>query len=468
MSTRLVVEWTRASLRLAIAEGSGSRWRLRGLRSEPITATVGVREALRTLLKTIKPTSSEILAVVSREQVITRVVKFPTVEAVELAQMAELYAKAQLPYQREQTVMDFHVLSQQGGFSTIAIVACQREVVDRQLLALREAGVSVGLVTVSSWGVLGWYHQAVSKDTSNEPVLIVNIDDTRTDLVLIGEGQILSSRSVGQGAQDWGGAGETSELLALEVERSRAAIRKELPGTEVRSLLLTGLGTLAQWKDQLAPRLSLPVVAIESQQTLKGVTPALSTPISPIVVVGLACSDSAGLLNLSPPEVRVQVRHRRQIRELVVVSLLLMGVLALGSSLLSLQLRRQQGMATELDHALNDMAPAAKRVQEQTRFAQLVHSVLADRRRVALTLGGVFRETPSTVTLESLTFEHTKHEVVVRGSAASNQDVLGYIKQLEQLKEVSGVDLRYSTRHTTPTGERTDFELVLHQHGAST
>lgn len=467
MSTRLVIEWTRASLRVAVAEGSGSRWRLRDLRSEPLSATITASDTLRSLLKTAKVASSEILAVVSREQVITRVVKFPTVEAVELTQMAELYAKAQLPYPREQTVMDFHVLSQQEGFSTIAIVACQREVVDRQLLALREAGVSVGLVTVSSWGVLGWYRHVVSKDTTNEPVLIVNVDDSRTDLVLIGEDRILSSRSVGQGAQDWGAAGETSELLALEVERSRAAIRKELPGTEVRSLLLTGLGVLDRWKDQLAPRLSLPVTAIDGQQVLKGLIASFTTPISPIVVAGLAYSDSAGLLNLSPPEVRVQVRHRRQLRELVIVSVLLLGVLALGSSLLSLQLRRQQGMATELDRALNERAPAAKRVQEQTRSTQLVHTVLEDRRHTALTLGGVFRETPSTVTLESLTFERTKREILVRGSAASNQDVLGYIKQLQQLQEVSGVDLRYWTRHTMSTGERTDFELVLHERGAS-
>ncbi len=123
-------------------------------------------------------------------------------------------------------VIDFHVLSQQQGFSTVAVVACQREMVDRQLQILQEAGLPVTLLTVSSWGVLGWYRQARQPGQASEPVLVVNVDDTRTDLVLIAESRILSSRSVSQGAQDWDALGDAAELLAIEVERSRAAIRK--------------------------------------------------------------------------------------------------------------------------------------------------------------------------------------------------------------------------------------------------
>jgi len=152
MATRLVVEWTRSSLRLAVAEGSGTHWRLKALHSQ---ATGDVTEALRALLKSTKVTAQQVIGVMSREQVITRVVKFPSVQPAELAQMAELYAKAQLPYPREQTVMDFHVLSQAAGFSTVAIVACQRDLIDRQLAVLRNAGLAVGMLTISSWGVLG-------------------------------------------------------------------------------------------------------------------------------------------------------------------------------------------------------------------------------------------------------------------------------------------------------------------------
>jgi Tfp pilus assembly PilM family ATPase len=456
---------------VALAEGSGAQCRIRAIHSQPIGVIGETAEALRGLLRsTVKSAAAQVIGVVAREQVITRVVKFPTIERGELAQMAELYAKAQLPYPREQTVMDFHVLSQREGFTTLAIVACQRDLVGRQLALLREAGLSPALLTVSSWGVLGWYRQilhrsgagqAVQANSIKEPSLVVNVDDTRTDLVLIADGRILSSRSVGQGAQDWEPLGETTDLLGLEVERSRAAIRKELPGTEVRSIILTGLGALGQWNEPLSQRLGLPVIVIDGKEPLQlGATP-MSTPISPVVVGGLACSEVRELLNLSPPEMRVQVRHRQQVRELVRVALLLMGVLALGSSLLALQLFRQRNMTVQLDQALMDIEPTAKRIQVKSRSAQLVGSMLEGRRRLAMTLSGIFHITPTAVTLEGLTFERAKREVVLRGNAASTQAVLDYIKQLEHLEGVGGVDLKYSTRRSTPAGERTDFELAL-------
>ena len=463
MATRLVVEWTRSSLRLAVAEGSGTHWRLKALHSQ---ATGDVTEALRALLKSTKVTAQQVIGVMSREQVITRVVKFPSVQPAELAQMAELYAKAQLPYPREQTVMDFHVLSQAAGFSTVAIVACQRDLIDRQLAVLRNAGLAVGMLTISSWGVLGWYQRLAASSASREPSLIVNIDDTRTDLVLVAKGKILSSRSIGQGVQDWElVSGDTAELLALEVERSRASIRKELPGDEVRSLILTGVGALAQWSQQLSTRLQLPTVAISAGDAYKGVALPSAFAISPVVIGGLASSDLRGVLNLSPQEVRVQVRHRQQVKELILISVLLIGVLALGSSFLTLQMVRQRLVATRMDQVLATIEPTAKAIQEKTHAAKLVGGILKERKQLATILAGIFRETPPSIALEALTFEHVRQEISVRGGAPTTQEVLNYIKQLGQLQGIGSVDLKYSTQRSTPSGERIDFELALRQQG---
>ncbi len=466
MASRVVVEWTRSSLRLVLAEGRGARWKIKGIHSQ---VTGDITEALKALLKkAARSGDAQVIGVVSREQVITRVVKFPTTQAAELAQMAELYAKAQLPYPREQLVMDSYVLSQEAGFSTVAIVACQRDLIDRQLAVLRGAGLSVDFLTVSSWGVLGWYRHLLARAGPNfrvgadkEPCLVLNIDDARTDLVLINQGRVLSSRSIGQGVQDWTlSLAEAGELLSLEVERSRAAIRKELPGTEVRSVLLTGLGPLPQWREQLAQRLSLPAAAVSVDQTLKEAGGGLMQS-SPIVAAGLASSDSRELLNLSPAEVRVQVRHRQQVKELAIVSALALAAVALGSAVLAVRVFRQRQLIVQLDQLVARIEPDAKQVQERTRATQLVDSVLRDRGRFVSTLAGIFRSTPSGITLDALTFERSRKELVLRGSAPTTQEVLDFIKNLEQLDQVAGVDLRYSTRRSTPSGERTDFELMV-------
>ena len=469
MAIQLVIEWTRATVRLAMVEQRRSQFQFLALRSEPTGPGGDPQPALRALLKAIKLGTAQVIGVLPREQVITRVVKFPTMQAEELGQMVELYAKAQLPYPREQIVVDFHVVQQREGFSTVAVVACQREVVERSLTVLRDAGLSVELLTVSSWGVLGWHQRiaprtgAAATGAAVEPVVVINVDDTRTDLVVIAGGRILSSRGVGQGAQDWEAAADATEVLVQEVERSRTALRKELPDAEIRSLLVTGLGTLGQWAESLTQRLGLPVNVVESRQPLMERPMPTTAAISPVVIGGIACRVGRELLNLNPTELRVHMRHREQVRQLMTVGCLLLGVLVLGGGILALRIARHQRLAQRLDQVMAEVAPTAKQVQEQSRSSKLIASVLEDRRRLARILSAVFQRTPEAVTLEALVYERGKRELVLRGRAPSTQTVLDYVQQLQQLDDVSQVRLKYSTRRQTPTGERTDFELLVTQ-----
>lgn len=469
MSKRIVIEWTRTTLCVAVADGLEGRSRLQAIHSTPLDPAMDAGEALRLLLQKTKTAGVQVIGVIPREQVITRLVKFPTTDPDELAQMVELYARAQLPYPREQTVVNFEVLTRDQGFSTVAIVVVQREVIERHLAMLRRAGLSPGLLTLSSWGVLEWFRRIPEggKDrAAHEPVLVINVDDARTDFVLIREGRIVSSRSLGQGVHDWENPAETIELLLLEVERSRTAIQKELPGVEVRSLLLTGLGELTPWSEQLTQRLGLPVRVVEAQQLLISGVGSMGIPISPVVVGGAALADPKKLFNLNPPEIRMQVRHSQQVRELVVVGMLLIGVFALGAAILALQGYRERRQVDQLNLRIAEIEPTAQAMQKKTRSTNLVGLVLAHRRQLAAHLAGVFRNTPPGVTLEGLTFERARGEVVLRGHAASNQTVLQYIAQLEGLEGVGRVRLKYSRRRAGAAGERTDFELVLHQETA--
>ena len=496
MGQRVVVEWTRSSVRVAVARGSGSVWRLQGIYSQA-AAVAETSDALRALLKTAKVRSAEAIGVVSREQVITRVMKFPTTNPVELASMAELYAKAQLPYPRDQSIMDYFVVQQEDGFTTLTVIACRRDVVDQQLAVLRRAGLShVTLLTMSAWGVLGWYRQAHPRSTGGagqlkqrglsalarlteaargggaghaikEPSLVVNVDDTRTDLVLVADQRILSSRSISQGAQDWQRDDEPTTLLAVEIERSRAAIRKELPGAEVCSLVLTGIGSVGAWQAALTERLSVPVTVLSAAQPFPSWKASAATPLSPVVVGGIACSDKRTLLNLNPPELRVQLRERRNTQELIMASSLCLSVLVAGSGLLALQGVRQRQQAVKLDDALTRIGPLAKRLQEHTRSSKLIAGTLETRRELAALLAAIFHQTPSEIRLETLAFERARHEIVLRGTAPSTQTVLGYLKRLEQIADVTDVDLKYSTRRSTSSGDMTDFELTVHHRATS-
>ena len=144
----------------------------------------------------------------------------------------------------------------------------------------------------------------------------------------------------------------------------------------------------------------------------------------------------------------------------------LLSVLALGSWLLSLRVGREHRLASRLDEVLQEIQPTAKDMQEKNRSYQLVAGILKHRERLGHALADVFAATPEAVTLESLTFERAREELVLRGNALTTVVVLAYIKQLEQVDGIQDVHLRYSTRRSSPTGDRTDFELVMTQEHA--
>jgi len=172
-------------------------------------------------------------------------------------------------------------------------------------------------------------------------------------------------------------------------------------------------------------------------------------------------------VNVSPPEMRRQVHHRAQVQELVSVGGLLLGVVGLGAGLLAVRVARQHRVAERLDQVLASVQPVAEQMQERLRSSQLVDAALEERRRLARVLADMFASTPATVHLEGVTFERNRLTLVVRGSAASTQDVLGYIAKLQEVEGVRGVHLKYSTRRSSPSGERTDFELVVTQRGSA-
>lgn len=467
MSKRLVVEWTRASLRLAMAERVGGKFQLRSVRCAPMAADGTIPEKLRGFLDGQKAAGAEVTAVIPREQVITRVVKFPTASDAELASMVELYARAQLPYPREQTVVDYQLLDRREGFSWAAIVACQREVVDRYVAILQEAGLPPQCLTISASGVSAWWRLAAATLTPKvlSPCLVIHVDDARTDFVLTTEERTLFARSLAQGFGDWTSPGEAVELLLAEADRSRTAARKELPGTEARAIVVTGVAGAQAWASDIGQRIGLPTLAVPPHQAF-GTGPAIQAQeISPVVIGGVACAGTEGLLNLTPTEQRGLVRHRRQVRELTLVSALGLGALVLGAAVLGANASRHSRHVSQVEALIAQLEPEARKVKEQSRAVQLVETVLEDRRRVAAGLAGVFGMTPEGVGLESVNVDRAKRELSVRGNAESTQAVLDYVDQLRAVDGIEEVRLKYSTRRVTPSGERTDFELLLRQQG---
>ncbi|HEX9779837.1 MAG TPA: type II secretion system protein GspL [bacterium] len=450
MTRQIVVERTRRSIRVALASRRGRRWRVEAARSAPVADGDDEAQLLRRLIAPLKPAGARVVAVLPREQVLVRTVSFPSEEARELAQMVELYARANLPYPREQVVVGFSVLGRHGGFARVAVVAAQHDAIERELAWLNQAGLPSASVAVSSWGVWGWYRLRAE---SAEPTLVIHIDETRTDFTVIAERRLMSSRGLAQGASDWASQADARELVALEAERSVATARKDLPDLELRAAVLAGVGIPPAWADAVSRRLGVPVTVMEAGRT--------GGDGASIVAEGLAVSGPEEIPNLAPPERRARARHEAQARELGLAGALLVTAFALAFAVLQARVSRLERAAGGLQRALDEITPRAEDAKTRKHALETVAGLLRGRRRLAVVLGGILGATPEAVRLEAVTVEGERGETTVRGHASSTQTVLAYVESITALEGIGGVQLRYTRNRTLPGGAaRTDFELV--------
>jgi len=450
-----VIELTRTTLRWLQAEGSGKSVKVRQFLVEPLPSMQIAAERLGMLARRVKSDSGTLILMMPREQVITRILKFPTVRPEELARMVELSGKAQLPFPREQAVADFQIIEQSQGSTTVQLVACHRQLVDQYIALLRQVGLDPSLIVPSSWGAFAWYLQLGRGADAKEPVMVVNVDGDHTDLALVHEGKLLFSRSLSQGLIEWQAGAESLAMLAQEIERSVSGLRKELPGVDAATLLLTGLGPLEAWRAGLSQQLGKPVVV--RQATTRE---APTSTASIIGTLGVAMAEPKSLVSLLPRDARKAQDVRRQSRQLVTTGLLFAIVLGLGVLTLTLSVRRQRQVTQNLVARMHTLERTTRQTEHQEQELGVIERALKQRQRLAELLVHVMQLAPADIMLDSLSVEQPRRELVLRGNGPSTRQVLELIRGLEESGRYERVELRYSSRRNRASGPRVEFEIV--------
>ncbi|MBI3312404.1 MAG: pilus assembly protein PilM, partial [Candidatus Omnitrophica bacterium] len=315
-----------------------------------------VKDALRRILSKVPRKSALVIYAMPREQAITRVLQLPSVKPDEVAQMVALSSQTQLPFPRDQAVVDFQVIDQQAGSSTVQLVACHREVVERSLALFRQEGLEPAWIVPSSWGCLAWYQRLGRSSEVREPVLLMDIDEDHAELALIRQDRLIYSRSLGQGFRVSQSGTDVAGLVAQELERSLFSLSKEVPDVAINSGIVTGLGPLEPWQRLLEQRLGKPVFIRPAFGTLsRAVSSSSAQQASPVVALGLAMAEASWLINLLPQDVRHAQQHQRRMRELALTGALVVSSLLAGAWLLSIAVTRQTRVASQSLHQVKQL-----------------------------------------------------------------------------------------------------------------
>ena len=297
----LCIDWDERSLRIADARLSRSSVRIRKVVHVPVPDEVSVRDPaslgpfLRRTLAEHRIRTRRAIVDVPRQDAVLNLTPLPPGNTDELAQMVDVQAAKELPFAKDQAVIDFALAGErQGGMCDVWVAAVRTAVVDRYRQTIANAGLRLERIGLRPYANLAALdpNRIVGGQT-----LVVDIGPFMTEIDVIREGWLAYSRAASvsiplKGLDAWseeppaepnpvGGGGTIPliddhvprpgpmEVLLIEVSRTIEAYRATAPGSTIDRIVLAGMGSIGQEVvERFEERFSAPTVIYDAPASI--------------------------------------------------------------------------------------------------------------------------------------------------------------------------------------------------------
>lgn len=341
----LCIEWDERSLRIVDASVSRGNVKVRAAVHAPIPAGINVREPaafgefMRRALGEHRIRTRRVIVDVPRQDAVLNLMTLPAGSTDELAAMIHIQVAKELPFAKDQAVIDFAVVPGGEGTSVdVWVTAVRNHVIDYYRQVVSAAGLRLERIGLRPYANLAALN---SGGPASGRTLLVDIGPSLTEIDVIRDGRLMYSRaatvsvppeglaapqaqrptlraapdadaSPGDQAADRAAAMDT---LLVEVSRTVGAYRATDPSARIERIVLAGTAGL---DDKVVAafeeRFNAPAQLFEVPEALrwksgKGVSAA---PFS--AALGLASSSAVEPLHyfnlLAPKEPEAQRRER--------------------------------------------------------------------------------------------------------------------------------------------------------------
>lgn len=402
-----------------------------------------------------------VLAFIPRPLVTVRMLEFPSVDPAEIADMVDLQVTRQTPYSRDEIIVDFKNLgSERDGYSRVMLVIVQSAVIRHRFGILEEAGLKVTQISIGTEGILSWVAARATAPDQAEDLAILDMDASHADLCIMRNGRLAFNRAIAVGTHSFAAEGEAAQQrLFQELARAIETFRNEAPNAKIERMIMTGGMTDA------AP-------VIKQMQKEFGVTveerPAWQDPaaaglirnnpdmqgVSITALLGAALRGRPFDIDLTPEAVHVRRDLAVRARSLTTMGILVMALLGLTALFVEGRLLRSMNEVRRLRSRAETVIREADAVRSMKDRVELVKARLDTRLCTLNLLHEVSRLMPDAITFTAIQIEEGR-QVVLRGTAAAESEVLKFVGVLDSSPLLTGV------RSTRVSGrEKKEFEIV--------
>lgn len=415
--------------------------------------------------KNIQP--DDIVVIIPRRFAIIKQMRLPSHNEAEIKKMIGLHLVNQIPYGLEDVIYDYDMLDKEpGGYSKVLVTIIHKDISRRYVGWFNRIGLPVSRLTISSFGILGWYsyQERFKKLESNQTSCIINIDQMNTEIVFCHAQRMYFSRQINYGAKDL--TSDNMIGLISQTELSLNSYQKESMGPEVKKIII--LSTMAeaniirermeqQFKVPAEIMTSLENVLCQRRINLSGIKsqPGLSLAVG----LGLLLAPSKRLINLTPQEVHIHKQSKLRKKELVIAVLLLMITAASIAGVMALYLYQKIQMVNNLKDQLAATKPKVSELRRKEEFVGVFRKRLEERILIPELMATLASMTPAEISYRSLEL-NDRGVLSIQGYAQTGTSVNNFQSTLVRSPVFSEVNLEFATKRKIFNMEVTDFKIT--------
>jgi type IV pilus assembly protein PilM len=371
------VDWDERSIRVVEASLARSSVRLRKAVHVPLPPGVNPRdpaamgEFMSRTLREHRIRTRRVLVPIPRQDVILNLLSLPPGTGDEMAAMVHGQVVKELPFSKDQAVIDFAVTREEGAKTCeVWVAAIRTHIIDYYRQTIEEAGLSLERI-----GLRPYANQAAvveGGDVAGRTVL-VDIGPSMTEINILRDTRLVYSRaaSVSVAAAETGGVEELPapgdqtipladdflpkqgplDALLIEVSRTIQAYRATDPGARIDRIVLSGSGGVDERvREAFARRFGTPTKLFECPKSLQWnrVTEASAAPFMTVIGVALTnlAAETARFDFLHPKEPEAEKKERA--RKIPMAAAVVALFLAAGGVFAIQTLRIKQGKVDEV------------------------------------------------------------------------------------------------------------------------
>lgn len=430
-----------------------------------------VSSELSKIFKELNLSKRAVITYVPRHLVTVRILELPSTDPKEINDMVNLQVSKQTPYSKEEIFSAHKILgSDREGYTRVMLAIARRNIVSERVATLQSAGIDIEKVAVSTEGVYNWFSVAYMSEMNSDASfadIILDVDSNYSDFIIVRKKELVFTRSILIGANQlleefdsWQGK------FIEEIKHSLELYQNEEKGVKANRIFLSGAGNnikdlagLLNASLEIAVEAAMPVKNIRLRDDINALQDPNFNRISISALLGIAIKHKEIALDLTPPELRIQMNMAEKSRQLLITGILFTSIIMVSSLFILTSIYSKNSYLSELKDRIAKIENDANDVDKMQKRINMVEERLDAKAASINLLNEIYKLTPKEIYLNSINIEE-KNKTILRGRAAVMSDVFKYVTTLENSDLFDSVNATYTSTKKENNVEYAEFEIT--------